>query len=657
MSLIGRTIGKIRIVEELGKGGMGEVYVGYDEKLEREVAVKVISGTKRMDAASKERFSREAKLLSQLEHVNICRIYDFFEDENGDVLVLELIRGKDLSTVAPTLSWKEKLSVAEQIAAALQLAHARNIVHRDLKPENVMIQPNGQVKVLDFGLARAVGDASVARDTSPIVVELDGREIELEASKTLDGMIFHTEHGAIMGTPMFMSPEQALGDPVTAASDMYAFGLLLQWLFTGVYPHPKGVLGAALLIRAMKGESQPVAGLDAQLTSLINRLKSTSPEGRPVATDTLDRIIWIRTRPARMFRNIAVAAIVVSLAIGTLFSTTGFIRAKRSEQKALASEQRAIASESEARLTVQLLKEFLTSVDPSKQGTDLKVIDLIEGFKPRLEELDDQPLIKASLLETYGELFTNLGFYEETQRFYERAIELRKEFLGDEHLDTLTLQSELSHVFYRLRQFEKGEALARHVLPIITRTAGEEHPLTLRTHTHHARNLFGLGRHEEAVEIHKRVLAIQARKWGEEHPDCLSTQVTLAYSLSEMGRYDEALALSRKTLEISERVLGAEDVTTLNSQNNIAYWLIVQGHIDEAEPYAINAVQTAISVWGQEHPNTLSYIDTLAFVLEKQQKIDEAIEWYKRAASGGVPESKAALQRLGVPWSDTEGVN
>ncbi|HSG27668.1 MAG TPA: serine/threonine-protein kinase, partial [Candidatus Krumholzibacterium sp.] len=148
MTLIGRTIGNFRIIELIGEGGMGEVYVGYDDRLHRKVALKAIRGEKRFDERAKTRLLREAEILSKLEHPNICRLYDFIETEDADVLVLELIKGKSLNKVKiEELSRSEKLRIAVQIGEVLSDAHARSVVHRDLTPENVMIDDRDQVKV------------------------------------------------------------------------------------------------------------------------------------------------------------------------------------------------------------------------------------------------------------------------------------------------------------------------------------------------------------------------------------------------------------------------------------------------------------------------------------------------------------------------------
>ncbi|MEN8162749.1 MAG: serine/threonine-protein kinase, partial [Acidobacteriota bacterium] len=155
MTEIGARIRDIRLVERLGKGGMGEVFVGVDERLGREVAVKTMLQARRLDGTARARFKREAQILSRLEHPNICRLYDLVEEDGNEYIVLELVRGKTLrEELDEGLDDAGRMRVAEQVAAALVVAHSMTVVHRDLKPENIMVAEGGLVKVLDFGLAR-----------------------------------------------------------------------------------------------------------------------------------------------------------------------------------------------------------------------------------------------------------------------------------------------------------------------------------------------------------------------------------------------------------------------------------------------------------------------------------------------------------------------
>src|SRR3954451_2171239 len=167
-TLPGSRIGRIRIDAVLGAGGMGTVYRGFDERLERAVALKRSHADKRRSPALRARFMREARVLSKLDHPNICRIYDVIEAGDADYLVLELIEGVTLRERLASLPRGEALRIALEIVRVLELAHAQGIVHRDLKPDNVMITPAGDVKVLDYGLARLVDGTTDSDDATPI---------------------------------------------------------------------------------------------------------------------------------------------------------------------------------------------------------------------------------------------------------------------------------------------------------------------------------------------------------------------------------------------------------------------------------------------------------------------------------------------------------
>src|SRR5262245_6930975 len=205
--VIGQTLGAYRVVGKLGEGGMGEVYRAHDTTLGRDVAIKVLPAALAEDAERMTRFRREAQLLAALNHPNIAQVYGL----EGPALVMEFVPGTDLRGPLPL---DDAFAVARQIAAGLEAAHERGIVHRDLKPPNIRITPDGLVKILDFGLAKALAPegADPAAD-----------------SPTVTG----TRAGAILGTAAYMAPEQAQGKPVDQRADIWAFGLILYELLTG----------------------------------------------------------------------------------------------------------------------------------------------------------------------------------------------------------------------------------------------------------------------------------------------------------------------------------------------------------------------------------------------------------------------------------------
>ena len=325
-----RTISHYEILAPLGKGGMGEVYVAFDTTLQRKVALKVVRQDRQLNDEGRARLLREARILSQLDHPGICRVFDYVSADGHDYLVLELIEGRSLrDALKQPLDRAVRMRIAEQVVQALAVAHAAGIVHRDLKPENVMLLPDGNAKVLDFGLARAfdaplpIGDIASPRPPHNIGAQFDsaGETVATPASPAArpggDSPVF-TAYGLLVGTPAYMSPEQAGGEPATAPSDMYAFGLLLQELCTGTSAYDIGADLPTLLERVRRGETREPRGLSRDLNDLVARLQSVAPSRRPTAVETVERLRRIREKPARRLRYAVAATLVIAAIAGAV---------------------------------------------------------------------------------------------------------------------------------------------------------------------------------------------------------------------------------------------------------------------------------------------------------------------------------------------------
>jgi serine/threonine protein kinase/tetratricopeptide (TPR) repeat protein len=258
-SLIGQTLGRYRIVERLGEGGMGVVFRAEDPRLEREVALKILKQDSLHDEDSKRRFRLEARALSRLLHPNIATLFDFDSDRGVDFLVLEFVSGESLARVLASgpLPETRARAIAIDVAEGLQSAHEEGIVHRDLKPGNVVITPRGRAKVLDFGLARVMPGAASVTQSAPI-----------------------SGAAGVVGTVPYMSPEQVRDDPIDARSDLYALGALLFEMTTGRRPFSgEDVLSIlykiahepAPLLRAVR------PGLSAELEAVVARCLEKAP--------------------------------------------------------------------------------------------------------------------------------------------------------------------------------------------------------------------------------------------------------------------------------------------------------------------------------------------------------------------------------------------
>jgi serine/threonine protein kinase len=243
----GTQLGPYRILDLLGGGGMGEVYQATDTRLGRTVAVKVLQGRLAESAAHRERFEREARLISQLNHPHICTLYDVGADQGAHYLVMECVEGMTLESRLRqgALSGEETIAYATQIADALTVAHRQGIVHRDLKPANIMLTRSG-VKLLDFGLAKLGTDSAAANS--------DGR-----TGSNL------TEQGTILGTTQYMAPEQLEGKEADARTDIFAFGAITYEMLTGKRAF-EGGSKASLIAAILKDTPRRISAIEPSVT-------------------------------------------------------------------------------------------------------------------------------------------------------------------------------------------------------------------------------------------------------------------------------------------------------------------------------------------------------------------------------------------------------
>jgi serine/threonine-protein kinase len=305
----GTRLGFYEILDAVGAGGMGEVYRGRDTRLDRVVAIKVLAPWSAADVTARERFEREAKTVSSLNHPNICALYDVGRDRPAgadgppvDFLVMEYLDGETLSArmargpAGKTL--QETLAIAIAIAGALDCAHRQGIVHRDLKPGNVMLLANGGVKLLDFGLARMVQTTAGA----------DGRDSLRHGIVTLADLSLPTVSspltvkGTILGTLQYMAPEQLEGKDTDARADIFAFGGLLYEMLTGRRPF-EGKSQASLIGAILDHQPPPVSThqplSSPQLDDIVSRCLEKDPESRWQTARDLKRLLeWVASRPA-----------------------------------------------------------------------------------------------------------------------------------------------------------------------------------------------------------------------------------------------------------------------------------------------------------------------------------------------------------------------
>jgi predicted Ser/Thr protein kinase len=304
--MIGTTLSHYKIEQCIGQGGMGVVYRATDTRLGRVVAIKVIAADSAGDRDRRDRFLREARAASALNHPNIVTIHEVDHANGIDFLVMELVAGRPLNEIIPEsgLPLERAIGLAEQIADALVIAHAAGIVHRDVKPANIVISDSGQAKMLDFGLAKLLAPRDPAADTM-----------------TAAPM---TELGVVVGTIAYMSPEQAQGLPISDRSDIFSFGAVLYEMLAGRRPFGDGTI-AGILTETPAPVSSVRKNMVPALDRLIADCLNKAPARRPSARDVADRLSAIKGRVTAsrlgvrvLLQRRAVVAVLLGIAVAAL---------------------------------------------------------------------------------------------------------------------------------------------------------------------------------------------------------------------------------------------------------------------------------------------------------------------------------------------------
>jgi tetratricopeptide (TPR) repeat protein/predicted Ser/Thr protein kinase len=607
-------IGRYRILRLLGEGGMGVVYEAEQEQPRRTVALKVI----KPGLASPEllrRFEQESQALGRLQHPGIAQIYEAGTADSGygpqPYFAMEFIRGESLLEYAKAheLNTRQRLEVMAKVCEAVHHAHQRGIIHRDLKPGNILVDESGQPKVLDFGVARLT-------------------DSDTQATR-------QTDVGRLVGTLAYMSPEQVLADPLEldTRSDVYALGLVLYELLAGRLPYniggnlPEAVRtireeDAARLSsinRSYRGDIETIVAKAlekdkarryasaAGLAGDIGRFLTDEPiVARPAsATYQLQKF-------ARRHRAVVagVAAVFVVLVAGIIVSTWEAARASRESATA-----KGVNDFLQNDLLAQASANTQARPD-TKPDPHLEVRTALDRAAVHIGgKFERQPLVEASIRQTIGKTYMDLGLYPEAQRQLERALDLRHRILGDEHSDTLAAMNELATLYRDQGEYSQAEPLFNKVLELRRRALGQEHPDTLKTMNSVSELYRQQGKYGQAEALYAKVLEHQRRVLGGRHPETLVSMNNLALLYRDEGKYEQAEALLTQALSAQRGVQGEEHPDTLTSMNNLALVYRSQGKYGQAEALYAKVLEIRRHVLGEEHPDTLTSMNNLAGAL------------------------------------------
>ncbi len=649
------TVGPYRLLELLGRGGMGEVYLAErgDGQFEQRVAVKLLK--RGMDSEEiLGRFLRERQILARLEHPGIARLLDGgLAGDGRPYFVLERVEGE------PITDWCRRrqaplalrLSLIASCCDAADAAHRQLVVHRDLKPSNVLVTATGEVKLLDFGIAKLLG----GDDGATALTRLDDRVL----------------------TPAYAAPEQILGEPVTTATDVYALGVMLFELLTGRLPHEREAVSAAALPGVVERETaerpsiavrrlpEPEAGrapglpqrerrrlsqrLAGDLDTIVLKALQREPARRYASAAALAEDLRrhlagkpVRARPdtlryrARKFVGRHKVA-VISAALVVLSLVGGLAAAAFQARRAAVAAAEARANSLRAERVKEFLIGLFETADPEQAaGGSVTAKELLEQAGKRLEtELAGDPLIRADLLEAVARIDKSLGLLEPAEALAERAIELRTAAPGaGGALGAASLASARATLgLVRMGQGRLEEAAELlHAAHERLEASEPRQSLTLaRVRSDYAQVLFWQSRVAEAEALERRVYDTYREVLGADHVLTATHHRNVGVLLEELDRLDEAEAAYRQSQAVLERALGTDHVSAAQSYLTLAVLLERRGELEEAERLFLRTFEVRQRRLGPDHPTTGQFHQLYGLFLLNRGRLDEAETHYRRA--------------------------
>lgn len=610
---IGEHVGPYRILEVIGRGGMGVVYraVRDDDQYRKEVAIKVAAAGG-LSPELRQRFLGERQILASLSHPNIARLLDGGATADGvPYVVMEFVDGKPIDVYCTTagLDTRQKIVLMVQVARAVDYAHKHLVVHRDLKPENIYVIADGTPKLLDFGIAKAL-DPAVAGMNSSLTVD-----------------------AARLMTPKYASPEQVRGEAITTATDVYQIGVLLYSLLAGrkLFQPTKGSKFSVGELERMICETPPQRpNVNRDLDQVILHALEKEPRLRyPSAgelADDLERYLRgfpVNARAASRIYRARKFVLRHKLAAGSggaivvlLLVSTMILRRQRDEAQA---ELRR------ADMVSAFLQTVFSSANPdNNQGSPPTVQQLLDHGVTSVEtSLGSEPEAKADLLTTFGQTYSSLGRYDRADTLLMQALALYQR-LHEEHTakyaDCLVQDSEAAT---RRGDFPRGIAEAREAVAISTSVSGPYSEATA-----HALDTLGFmlnmaGDATEAKRVNRQTIAVWEKIDGPDTPNLFAAINSLAELQAAEYKDQEAEALYRRELTILERDPSHESDTS-DVLNRYGLLLDREGRYAQAEAMLRAGLAMRTHVFGPTHPLVGLSQDGLGTVLLDKGKLADA---------------------------------
>jgi len=627
--LINKEIGAYTIHQILGEGGMGVVYLAERKDLGNRVAIKILRDAW-LSPARRERFQSEQRLLAQLNHPSIARLYDADTLPDGTPwFVMEYVEGLPLTDYCRrhNCSIERRLQLLRQVCEAVQYAHEHTVIHRDLKPSNIFAKGDGSVRLLDFGIAKQLESVDTAVDQTRTVVR--------------------------MMTPAYAAPEQIRGESVGVQSDVYSLGVILFQLLTDRLPFDLSNLtpNEAASVVAEHEPGRPSAahgGWDATVSKrawadldvLCLTAMRKDPQRRYRSVEALIRDMDhfssgqpLDARPdtwhyrvgkfvRRNHQAVAVALLVFASITGLI--TFFALRLARARDAAIAEAART-----------QRVQQFMTNLfqggdEAAGPADNLRVTTLLERGLQEARSLGDDPKVQAELYEDLGSIYQKLGKFDQADSLLQSALERHQALFGADSPEVAENLLAISSLRLEQARLEEAEQAARQALQMTNRHLAQDHSARARAALALGSVLGARGSYDQAIQYLNEAVRLQSVP-GAAEVDLASSLSALAAAQYSAGHYDTSDSLYRRLLEMHKKIYGerhpvvAEDLGNLGSiQQDLGYYA-------EAERFHRQALEITASYYGQQHPKVAAELTMLGRALTYQKRYEEAGNVLQRA--------------------------
>ncbi len=686
----GNKVGPYKIKKELGHGGMGSVYLAerIDGQFEQQVALKLLR-TGFTTENQRRRFLSERQILATLNHENIAQLLDGgITDDGQPWFAMEYVNGLPIDEYCDSrkLTIEQRLNLFLKVCDAIQSAHQKLIVHRDLKPSNILVTENGTVKLLDFGIAKALNQEDMPGGPLPL-----------------------TRTGLLPLTPSYASPEQVRNDPMTTATDIYQLGIVLYELLTGCRPYkvsgrPPSEVEQIICEKQPTRPSTAITKVLPEREDAENTLKKVS-SNRQTKTEQLqkklkgdlDTIVLkaIRKEPDRRYESAeqlaadirhylsgrpvmahpdsmgyrtlkfirrhrigAIStAIIILLVIGYIITVTW--HSQQTQAALVKAEQETKKAE---QVTDFLMNMFEASNPEESLGDTVTAQTLLEQGIEQAQQLQDQPVIYAQMLDVTGLVYMNLGQFEQAQSLLKQAYDIRHTHLeaphpeisenghyeeAEKHLrDALNMLQEihegeheslantmnaLAIVLKELRKFEQAEPLYRKALEMNRNIFGEKHKAVAQSLSNLGNFLESQGEYKQAKDYYRESHEIYQELYGNNHPLVAALLTNLGRITKLLGNLETSLRHHQMSLEINRAIYDDVHPDIAKSLYNLGHVNMDLENLDTAQLQLEQALEIQQASLDAFHPNLSQTNNTLGILMQRKGNLEASLQFYQEA--------------------------